>query len=456
MKNVIISDIHFGNGQGFDIYAGGDALLAFLDRFIGDEYRVIIAGDSVDFLMNEDPLEMTVERSVEQATAIAEHPDTRAAFAALGKILAAGGQVVVRLGNHDIELALPEVQQVFRDALGQPASVAARLEYQLGNTPWVLQENGAKVLIAHGEHNDPWNRINYHQLLDGEGIGDVTKFDYPPGSRLVKTLMNPLKRQYKMRFSDLLKPDFQGAVLTALAVDPSAVKTIFKGSTAKLLWQLFKRKGGPSSFAPGEEEADLGLNERVDEAGLTGEEQRALRGLLDDDALVSFDADPSVLNRALVKMGKTGLKLYARLHKALADDSGDTYFELQPSDDEWKEAHRLADKFGAQAVVLGHTHAARFRGEADLTFVNTGTWIWLMSLPQHTAGDDEWVNFLTMLRQNPGLDPAEGDAPPLQARFTAATLQPLDRPGARLSLVEWTADGAVEVLGARDLGPATE
>ena len=54
MATVIISDLHLGNGQGYDIFAGATALPAFLLRFAEPGSCVIINGDSVDFLMNED------------------------------------------------------------------------------------------------------------------------------------------------------------------------------------------------------------------------------------------------------------------------------------------------------------------------------------------------------------------------------------------------------------------
>ena len=40
---------------------------------------------------------------------------------------------------------------------------------------------------------------------------------------------------------------------TALAVDPTSLKLIFQGNTAKLLWQLFRKSGEGMTFADGEE-----------------------------------------------------------------------------------------------------------------------------------------------------------------------------------------------------------
>lgn len=448
MKTLIVSDIHFGNNQGYDAFAGSEALQALLEQFVTKEARVIIAGDSVDFLMNEDPLELDVDRAIHQASDIAETPDVKAVFKILGQILKLGGQVIVRLGNHDVELALPQVQHVFRKALNQPDEISQRLEFQLGRKPWIIEEQSARVLVAHGEHTDSWNRIDYKTLFPDGEISETGSFNYPPGSRLVKTLLNPLKRSYNMRFADLLKPDFQGAVLTALAVDPTAVKVVFKKSNIALLWQLFRRMGGavPADFAPA---PDFGLHERVNEANLSELETDALEKLLGHTGPVAFDAkkDPLV-DSALQKLGIAGLRLYSNLHRTVAGDSGEAFFELTPSEDEWKEARRLAEKFDVQGVVLGHTHAARYKSDTDLTLINTGTWIWLMKLPAHDAGDKAWLHFLRILRNNPGLDPKQGESPPLLSRFSGATLEP-HKTGAKLSLVQWTSRGTLETIDSQ-------
>ncbi|QRK10610.1 hypothetical protein JQX13_11275 [Archangium violaceum] len=62
---------------------------------------------------------LETERAVRQARALTAWPSTANVFAALGRILSRGGEVIIRLGNHDIELALAEVQEVFREALRQ-------------------------------------------------------------------------------------------------------------------------------------------------------------------------------------------------------------------------------------------------------------------------------------------------------------------------------------------------
>src|SRR5687768_8502165 len=184
MRTVVLSDLHLGNGQGYDIFAGAEALPAFLNTFTCEPTRVVLNGDSVDFLMNEDPLELQVERAVEQARAMVAAVPTAAVLEALGRVLAAGGEVVLRLGNHDVELALAEVQEVLREALGQPPEVAQRLCFQRGDAPWVLEVGGARVLLAHGEQHDQWNQVDYAHL-PGPGApegADPAQYRYSAGS----------------------------------------------------------------------------------------------------------------------------------------------------------------------------------------------------------------------------------------------------------------------------------
>ncbi|HEX8537925.1 MAG TPA: metallophosphoesterase, partial [Cystobacter sp.] len=198
MRTVILSDLHLGNGQGYDIFAGETALPAFLDSLASTPTRVVLNGDTVDFLMNEDPLELQVERAVRQARALVSEPATAAVFASLGRRLAEGGEVIVRLGNHDIELALEEVQAVLREALRQPPEIAARLLFGRGDEPELLDVGGARLLLVHGDHGDNWNKVEYAHL-PGPGAPASARaedYHYSAGSVLVKTLLNPLKRQY--------------------------------------------------------------------------------------------------------------------------------------------------------------------------------------------------------------------------------------------------------------------
>ncbi len=456
-RTVILSDLHLGNGQGDELFAGAAALPAFLEQFTHEPTRVILNGDTVDFLMNEDPLELRVERAVRQAQELVASAPTAKVLQALGRVLAAGGEVLVRLGNHDVELALEEVRRVFRQALGQPDAVARRLSFQRGDQPLVLELGGARVLVAHGEQNDAWNKVDYAHL-PGPGApagADAARYEYSAGSLLVKKLLNPLKRQYSMRFADLLMPDFQGAVMAAFAVNPGALRLVFQQSSLKILWQLARQGMGAMTFGPEEpSEPTLGLVEWVQAAGLTEEELQAMEQALGSDSLSFADDDPA-LDGARRKLGLQALRAYARLHHGLAGDASQRYFALAPTEEEMTEARRLAKKFQAGAVIVGHTHAARWLQAQDVLYANTGTWIWLMRLPPQEASDSAWTEFLLELQRNPRLLPEHQVLARLEQRFTAVICGPHAQGGAEVSLVEWKPAGGLEVLGSTRVAPAS-
>ena len=291
MRTLILSDLHLGNGGDYDIFGGSDALPDLLDRFVDPPTRVILNGDSMDFLMNEEPLKLDVNRAVQQAEAIATAKPTAPALEALGRICKNGGEVLVRMGNHDVELALDEVRKVIRNSLKQPDSVAQRLTFERGSEPHIMTVGGAKILVTHGEQNDPFNQVDYENLPGpgAQGSPQAKDFEYPAGSLLVKEILNPLKRKRNMRFADLLKPDFQGAVLTALAVDPLAVKVALKDETFEIIRRALQNLG-VVAFDPGADE--LGMTSRLWGAGLTQEEIEALQQQLtgEPDEL-SFGSD---------------------------------------------------------------------------------------------------------------------------------------------------------------------
>lgn len=438
MRTVILSDLHLGNGPEYEIFAGARELPEFLDAQ-STPTRVVLNGDAVDFLMNEDPLVLTAERAVGQARALVAWPSTAAVLAALGRILARGGEVIIRLGNHDIELALAEVQAVFREALRQPPEIAAKLLFRRGDSPELLDVGGARLLLAHGDHNDNWNKVEYAHLPGPGALADANASDYKyaAGSVLVKTLLNPLKRQYKMKFADLLVPDFQGAVMAALAVNPTAVKLLFQSTTLDIFWQLFRKSRMPLSFDPDEPgPVDLGLANKLDEAGLSDEERQELEAVLGDSAM-NFDGDEGVLSKARLKLARTALGAYARAQRLIVGQTGERYFSLEPTEAEAKEAQRLTKKFGAGAVIIGHTHAARWKVDSGAVYANSGSWIWLMRLPSPEASDAAWTSFLQELQRNPSLDPARQQVAKLEKRLTAVLAEPEPKGGAKLSLVQW-------------------
>ena len=450
MRVLVVSDVHLGNGGIYDIYAGGGALPALIRREAGPDLHLVLNGDAVDFLLSDDPLGLNLDRVVRAAKAIAQHPETRAVLQAIGELLALGGQVTVGVGNHDVELAIPEVQEVLRAATGQPPEIAARMRFEEGDTPGMLTVGGVRVLYTHGNHNDAWNRVAYDTLTDRDRWPE---FRHPPGSELVKNILNPLKRDFGMRFADLLKPDFHGAVMAGLAVDPTAVRVASPREVAGLAARLMRQRLGPATFGPGDEDAvDVvgPLEDILESAGLTEEERELLAGLLSPGPAAFSAGEPD--ESASQKLLKAALRAYARAHKSVAKGMAEAFFSLEPDAAEWKEAKRLAAKFEADVVLIGHSHSARFHEADGVVYANSGTWIGLMRLPDAEASSVEWMEFLKTLKANPGLDPTRGPAVPVLTRFTGVEIHGDPAGGARVELVEWRGEERL-VLGATQIGP---
>ncbi|NTX39184.1 MULTISPECIES: metallophosphoesterase [unclassified Myxococcus] len=447
MRTVILSDLHLGNGGRYDIFAGGEELAALLQSLTSTPTRVVLNGDTFDFLLDEEPLQLDVSRAVRQASALVRHPQTSRVMTALGKVLLKGGEAIVTVGNHDLELALPQVQQVLREALQQPDGGSRKLTFQVGTEPLLLTVGGARVLVVHGEQDDDFNRVDHAKLL-ARTCDPSTPFRYPPGSLLVKELLNPLKAQERMRYMDLLKPDVEGAVLTALGANPAAVKTVLKPAALKIVVGLLRNRGLRAAYSNDGELADewAGLGARLEEAELTPPETQALAEALEATGPASFDGD-DVLEDARRKLMRAGLTCYARLHRRMVGYQGVAYFDLEPDSGEVERAGRLARRHGgAQAVVMGHTHSARWKAEPGFVFANTGTWIWLLRTPAPDASAADWRDFLLELQDNPSLEPTRLRHAHPQGRFTYVSVEPLEASGATMRLVQWEQGAALPPL----------
>ncbi|WP_309894633.1 metallophosphoesterase [Archangium sp.] len=462
MRTVILSDLHLGNGGPYDIFAGGEELPALLDTLVSSPTRVVLNGDTFDFLLNEDPLALDVSQAVRQAGDLVAHPPTSEVMAALGRVLQAGGEVCITVGNHDLELALPQVQTVLRNALQQPHVISQRLSFPVGNEPLRFQVGGVGILVVHGEQVDNFNRVDQDALL-ARTVDPSTLFHYPPGSLLVKSLLNPLKVREGMRYMDLLKPDIEGAILTALGANPAALKVLLTPDTLRFFWRAFKNRRLRSAYSGGEEPSEWeGLGLRISDAGLTKPEAEAFARMLNASGSASFDGD-DLLDQARLKLVREGLKLYAKarrewvgqyakVHREWVGQKGVAYFELAPEAEELAEAQRLVRKYGGRAVVVGHTHSARWKQESGYVFANTGTWIWLLRMPAPDASDDEWRDFILELQDNPSLAPDKQRLALLERHFTCVEVEPRTSGGATMRLAEWK-QGELHTLSEATLSP---
>src|SRR5262249_4337377 len=130
-----------------------DGLPARLGDAPGSDLDLVVAGDFVDFLAAPPHASWTPDpaAAVAKLEGVMNAPSPFApVFDALGRHVAAGHRLTVLLGNHDVELGLPQVQAAFLGRIGasrhEVAFVADGSAYRVGS-----------ALIEHGNRYDGAN-----------------------------------------------------------------------------------------------------------------------------------------------------------------------------------------------------------------------------------------------------------------------------------------------------------
>ena len=428
MSTLILSDLFLGAAR---VHAGGPALPALLREYARPGERVVFCGNTFDFVANDDPAALDEPTAERRARKIVATEAAANALAAVGAVLAGGGDVTMRLGATDVELFFPSVQAVVREALRQPPEIGRRLAFAYGDAPEPIEAGGTHVVVAHGEQMDERSRVDYFRLPGPGGTPPLKggRFRRPSDVLLSKQFLSPLRSA--MSFVDLLRPHYRAALAAAMAVDPGSLRALSQRATLRLVRHLLAATGIAAAFDDDEEEgeAPLGLGEIATGADLGEDEARALEDFLksateegDEDLPASFCAEDVgwVVRTAARKLGLWALRGVAKLQSATAREAP----SLEPDAAELKEARRLAQKYQASVVILGHTGLARWKEEEGLLYANAGTWAFRLSLPPADAKDAEWDAFLDQLRKDPT------GAVARTQRLTCATVEAVPGEGA--------------------------
>lgn len=455
-KIYVISDLHLGGRdpdpakgeRGFRMMRRQEHLATFVRALAAKhstEARIelVINGDFIDFLAEqlEDEVTWVPFRSIpgdallifEQ---VARRPRDRDVLNALGELLGKGHDLTVILGNHDLELALPEVRAHFEEIVGANRQ-HGRLTWILGGEAYLVGD----ALIEHGNRYDPAN------LVDQDGLRELcalrsrwmftderrNAFESPPGSQFVAEIMNPLKRS--LPFIDLLKPESEPLYAFVLALYPSARNRILK------LIAFLKRKskntyegaatptdrrkvvGGADDPRDDEHDsADLQDDERdsveamLDSLAVTGEERTRLRDVICEEteidervpiAIGSETGDARTALAHLIVSGefrsyKSRLALARRAMKILGGDQTfsrdhETNTQILAAA-ETLTTMRTAEELGTMPegagelryIVFGHTHhAKKINLSTNAIYLNTGTWAELMRFPAAALSEDD-------------------------------------------------------------------
>lgn len=419
----VISDLHLGGESGHQIFNSGTELARLIDHLRGrlptKKVALLINGDFVDFLAEPDAKHFDPEGAVAKLNRIAtEDPAFADVFRALKDFAKAKNRrLIVNLGNHDLELALPWARTRLLEILtGGDEAAFARITFTFEGTGFPCRVGDATVLCVHGNEVDPWNVADYERIRRfGVEVSHGRPIDsWIPnaGSQLVIDVMNKIKWDYP--FVDLLKPETQAAVPTLLALAPDqhdklraigstvrrlALDTIkiaagflgsengeaLRGRTAAATDIL---ASGPSPFSARrstsfdrEEYAETLLDDAEDRF------QRKVNPmmLVGEDALGGYLGLTSAFKKLVFGEDKCEV-----LREALSDLGHDRSFD--PTDEDVtfnKLDEQVGDGF--DFVIAGHTHLARAlaRKQKSGWYFNSGTWARLIKLEDRVIRNPE-------------------------------------------------------------------
>ncbi len=392
----VVSDLHFGGKPGFQIFRQGDTLANFIknmatqpsDRKIG----VVFNGDIVDFLAEDPAAYLDPEGAVAKLERIFyEDPAFTGVWSALQEYVAQPNrQLILILGNHDVELALPHVTEWILEKLsqGDPAARGS-ITTSFDGAGFPCTVGDKSVFCIHGNDVDIWNMVDHKQLLDLSFAININESppDWDPnaGTRMVIDVMNAVKRKYPI--VDLLKPEAEAVVPILLTMDPGQFRKIAKVmSVAAYLTRDMVRNAFEAM--PAEEEILEG----------PAFEQKVMDDFL--NKYFEYDAaeDKEAQEQELEGIGafipaffSNKKKKVEKLRKALKKElEADQSFEITNKDKMFK---KMKKEIGSKVnyLITGHSHKERAiaREEPGCYYFNTGTWIRLIRLTEDVLGNSE-------------------------------------------------------------------
>jgi UDP-2,3-diacylglucosamine pyrophosphatase LpxH len=410
----VVSDLHLGGPSDFQIFNAGDELARFINHLQAEssekKIALLINGDFVDFLAEQPALHFDPANAIGKLNRIALDPSFRSTFDALKRFSNTNNRrLIINLGNHDLELALPWVRMRLLEILsGNNEEALSRITCSFDGTGFPCKVGNATVLCVHGNEVDTWNVADYETIRRfGREVTQGRPIDsWIPnaGSRLVIEVMNDLKRKYP--FIDLLKPETQAAVPTLLALAPDQRdKLVAISSTLRrFVWDRLKRATG---FLGSDDDdlkgrttaaASIMLSDRENAPTYNNsplDRQEYAEMLLDDAeerfgrkvspmSLISSDHVEGYLGwpSAVLKLVR-GQNTSEVLREALENLDKDRSFDPEQEDTTFE---LLDDQIGdgIDFLIAGHTHLARAlaRKKRAGWYYNSGTWARLIKLEE--------------------------------------------------------------------------
>lgn len=376
---AIVSDLHLSEGRDphtkkfnrNEDFFFDDMFDRFLSHLEGEtegrgrKWRLIIAGDMVDFLqVTRLPDDSEFElRESEKQYGLGASPDKTVwkmkvvmeghwiFFRALGRFIGNGNKCTLVIGNHDIEWSFPDVQKAFRQEMKNYLPKGTRdatkvVSTQIEFCPWFYYEPGL-IWVEHGHQYDGMN--SFDNLLFPY-LPSSNEAILPSGSFFIRYLFN--KVEHKDSFADNIKP-------TSAYIKSYWLKLLCSRNVLKHLKYFFKILWKVKGFTNGELEGSRKKNQTL----IRTEAKR-------------FGIDVEKLN--VIKSSWTP----CFLHNKGKSSNLLSFFTYNIGDKYHRVASVINKQLGVRYVVFGHTH------EADLLslpygiraeYANSGTWTRIFS-----------------------------------------------------------------------------
>jgi UDP-2,3-diacylglucosamine pyrophosphatase LpxH len=167
----VISDLHLGGAAGHQIFDQGALLRGLIDhlrtRAQGLRVALVLNGDILDFLASDGASYLDPTGAAHKLDRILHDPAFEPIFQALARFVREERRTLVLvLGNHDVELALPEVtERLLEELCGEDPAARGRVRLAVDGTGYACRVGGKKVLCVHGNEVDPWNIVDHAALL---------------------------------------------------------------------------------------------------------------------------------------------------------------------------------------------------------------------------------------------------------------------------------------------------
>jgi len=415
----VVSDLHLGGRPGFQIFCQGETLANLIRRLAQPSDRrvgLVLNGDIVDFLAEAPATYLDPQGAINKLDRIFYQDQAfSTVWSALQHFVAQPNrQLVLVLGNHDVELALPHVTEWLLEKLSNNDSAArGRVTTCFDGAGFACAVGNRRVFCIHGNDLDIWNMVDHRQLLDVSisiNSGRMPRqWDPNAGTRLVIDVMNEIKRDYPI--VDLLKPEVEAVVPTLLTLDPGRLKAITKILTvaAYLSRDIARRTIGflsaeremiqsPTPISKEEVMAEflskyfeyeaaqpMDADALLRDAHLAMDEavEPATRAVEEPEFLGPIDYLPAILSSEKKKVEK----LRKGLKKNLEHDHS---IDLTQNDDMFK---KMDEEMGIEVnyLITGHTHLERAieRNAPNCYYFNSGTWIRQIRLTEEILGDSQ-------------------------------------------------------------------